>query len=232
MILGLMLILSGLFYAVVIIYAGSHLVEIHGRAILLNRFLLPFTIIIGTILLGVLILVHRLIHWKDGVFLDQDRLIFRSGFVGKVCLWQEVCRLDTRITHVKFGSSEIANKIKIIIKFNNQQKVILKNHYERMTVLIQAVREKCLPILIEKGKQQLESGKQISFHKKIHANDQGLVINNVQYSWGQLAKPVIKNNKIRFFLLEGESSSTLASIGLNNIKNLDLLLFLCQNLPG
>ena len=105
-------------------------IRIHGRAIVLLH--APALLLLLLCLpLGVLILVVTGINWNNHLALHERGLIRRWGVSKKIWIWQATDRLDTRITHIKFGGNIVDIRIHLLLE-NPHDRFVIQNQYRDM----------------------------------------------------------------------------------------------------
>lgn len=228
-IIGSLLAISALLFSLIHFINTWQLIGIHGRAIVLNRFSIPLTLL-GLILpLGILMIVFANFHSSDGITIYEKGLVEKRGLRERIWLWESTNRLDTRIKKVKFGGSLIALKIKVFLENHQLRRFIIQNRYAPMEDLIYQIRLNVLPLLVKKAHRQLLRGETITFHKNLTATYPGLEIKNGLLPWQELSKAEINNGQLKFY--KKNNQTEIFKVNIQNIESLDLLLHLIKNPP-
>lgn len=228
-VIGSLLTVSAVLFSLIHLSNTWQLIGIHGRAIILNRFSMPLTLL-GLILpMGILLIVFANIHSSDGITLYNKGLVEKRGLRESIWLWDTTHRLDTRITKVKFGGSLIALNINVLLEDQQQRRYTIHNRFDSMDDLIYQVRLKVLPLLVKKAHSQLLKGETITFQKNLTATYPGLEIKNGLLPWQELSKAEVENGQLRLYKKNNQAEVFMSNI--KNIKSLDLLLHLIKNPP-
>ena len=203
-------------------------IRLHSRAIILHH-APSLLLLLACIPLGVLILLITGINWNNHLTLYEGGFIRSWGLRKKTWYWQSTTRLDTRITHIKLGANIINMRIKLLMA-NQNENLVIRNRYRPMQDLIHQIRSILVPILWKQALGQLARNESVSFHKGLVATWLGLEIRGVQVPWHLIDTAIIKNHKL---ILQGvQEIEKLIQVNLNQINNLDLLLFLLNNPPN
>lgn len=227
--IGSLLIFTAIFLSLSRLNALLRAMEIHGRAILLNpSFLL---ILAGPALLpfGIICLIWVLRHKHDGLMLFENGMIEQKGKQEHLCYWQDITQLDSRITHIKFGSSTIATRIKVTLRDQDQEELILRHRYENMIACLHQIREKVLPILYNRAQDQLTRQEYLEYGKGLRVNSSGLEFQECFQSWSDLENPIIEDGVL--ILSTKPDHSIFFRSNIHHIKNLDLLVHLINHPP-
>ncbi len=224
--LGCMLILASISFFALRFSDMATGIRAHGRAVILLH--APALIVLLAFLpVGVLVLLITAIHWDNHLTLFEEGLVLRRGRKQKVCEWKQTTRLDTRITHIKFGGSIVDIRIKLLLG-NTHDKLVVHNWFEDMSEIVQDVRTTLLPILVEWAKGQFKHKKTIEFHRNLVGNQDSLKIKGEPFGWREFDLPKIKNQKITLY--GNQEHNKLFQADLEKIANLDLLVVLLKNL--
>ncbi len=225
--LGCLLILASIVFSALRFTEIVMSVRVHGRAIILLH--APYLLISLTGLpLGAIILFLRAVNWDNHLTLHDRGLILRQGLTERTWYWASTTRLDTRITHIKFGGGIVNIRIHLTLG-NPDETLVIRNRYEDMPTLVQKVRSILLPILAQWAEERFIQNKQIKFHKALLATGEGLEIKGDQISWENIDFPGIKNQQL--ILNKKPDREKLFQSNLNKITNLDLLIYLIKNPP-
>jgi hypothetical protein len=225
--LGWSILIAALGFFALRLSAMITAIQFHGRAILL-QYATSLLLLLACLPLGFMILVVTVIHWNNHLTLYQHGLIKRQGLRKKTWIWRATTRLDTRITHVKFGGNIVHIRTKLIIG-SPQATLVVRNRYRDMPDLVQKIRAILIPILWDWAQQQFAHNRPIEFHPELTATRQGLKIHEDQHPWPGIGAAKIKHQKL---VLEGtQDHQTLLQVSLNKVINLDLLLFLINHPP-
>ncbi len=203
-------------------------VRTHGRAIILSKLPMPLAICTIIFLIGVLLIIRLPIHWSDGITLYKNAMIMRSGIKKRLWLWQETKRLDTRLVDIKFASTTIATKLRIVLESEGNQRLVIRNRYHNMEALNNHIRTNILPILYQKEMQRLSQGGSISFHKNLVVFQNSLKINNNMLAWRQIEKIEVDKRYLKIYTKSNPNKPQF-STNVNKITNLDLLHYFAKN---
>ena len=225
--LGTSIILAATSFLTLGFYELVMAVRLHGRAVILQH-APSLILLLASLPIGVVILAFTAINWNNHLTLFDHGLVLRRGLRKRVWIWEATTRLDTRITHIKFGGSIIDVRVWLILG-KPQDTLILRNQYEDMSNLVQMIRLRLLPCLVEQAFESLRQNHPIKFTKGLSATRQGIEVNGTLYFWNQIDAPMIKNRKLT--LRESQSQVKVVHENLNKITNLDLLLYLLNYPP-
>ncbi len=231
-----LLILIGLLFIFTAVYlSASQLItlltaiEIHGRAILLNpSFLL---ILAGPLLLpfGIFCLIWALRHGHDGIIIFENGMVVQKGKKAHIWHWKNIIQLDSQITHINFGSSTLATRLKVRMRSRDQKKILLRHRYENMEACTHQIREIVLPILYDDGHDLLARQQYLEFGKGIRGNRTGLEFRDRFQAWTNLDNPLIENGVL--ILTTKPDGDVFFRSKIDSIENLDLLVHLIKNPP-
>lgn len=228
-VISLLLIFTAIYLSLSRLFNLLAAIEIHGRAILLNpAFLL---ILVGLILLlfGIICLVWVLRHEWDGIMLYENGMTLQNGKKEHIWYWHDINQLDSRVTHVKFGSSTISTRIKVTLGHQYRNRLILRHRYENMMACIHQIRNKVLPILYDRAHDQLSRQEYLEFGKGLRVKSSGLEFQDRIQLWSDLENPLIDNGLLK--LLTKPDHSIFFQSKIHHIKNLDLLVHLINYPP-
>jgi hypothetical protein len=225
--LGTSIILAAISFFTLGFYELVMAVRLHGRAMVLLH-APPLILLLASLPVGVIILAVTAINWNNHLTLFDQGLVERRGLRTRIWTWEETNRLDTRITHIKFGGSIIDMRVCLILG-KPRDTLLMRNHYEDMSHLIQQIRVRVLPYLVEQTSERLNKNHPIEFTKNLLATRQGVEVNGKSFFWNQIEKPIIKNRKL--ILRESQSQQKVFHVNLKRITNLDLLIYLFNHPP-
>jgi hypothetical protein len=227
-------LLSGIFLVLISILATAYLAmqalqkaQNHGWAILVAQLPLMILLVVFVLPLGIGLNCYTKRHWDDGI------IIFEQGFVKKQkkrserWLWSEIECLDTRMVKSVFGGSEVNSRIQIDIEAEDHSPLKIKHRYDKMVELAQIIRKKTVPILYQKKRQQLSQKGAEIFHKNLELNHEGLKFKQSQLDWKKIDAIETQQGVLNFSARDQTKKSI--KIPLNQLSNLDLLLFIVHN---
>jgi len=202
-------------------------VSVHGRAVFLLH--APALILwLALFPLGMIILLITGLNWNNHLTLYERGLAVHRGLRKRIWYWERTTRLDTRITHIKFGGNIVDIRIKLILG-NPHEMLVIRNRFTPMSDLVQLIRSKLLPILAEWAEDQLHQNKPLVFHTGLVAVKTGLEIHGRKMRWGAIEGPKLKGKKL--ILLKSQAKEKLFQVNVNEITNLDLLVYLIKYPP-
>lgn len=203
-------------------------IERHGRAVALGT-ITPFILTsLLAFIIGLVLLVSTRRHWNDGVGIYPSGIALHRGKNVDHISWEQVKRFDSQIKLIKFATSVMDIRSKIILETEDNRKFKITNRVADMQDLIHQLREQLLPRLYEKSLQTLHQGGQISFHRQLTANLNTLYIKGQQHPWERLT-PVIKNRVLVIRQLTNQE--VLFKGKINQFQNTDILLAFLENPP-
>ncbi len=224
-ILLLLLSLISLFYGLFTTWSA---VERHGRVMVLQDFPLYLLIAIITLVVGLILLVFTGRHWNDGVGVLANGISVIKGKKSAFIPWESIQRFDTRIKLIKFATSVMDIRSKIILETDKNKKFTITDRISGMRELVQQCREKILPRLYEQSLSTLRQGGQLSFHRHLKATLNALLIKDQPHPWEGL-EPVIKS---RSLVIKAPSNKEILFKGhVNHFRNTDILLAFLENSP-
>jgi hypothetical protein len=226
--LGTSIILGSVSYFTMAFFELVMAVQLHGRAMVLLH-ASPLILMLAFLPLGVIILLHTAVNWDNRLQLFERGIFLQRGLRKQIWAWVGTTRLDTHITHIKFGGSIIDIRVRFILGSSTEM-LVIHNQYEDMSAIIHEVRARVLPIMVERATEILNQGRSIEFSKKLSANLRGLLINGDVFPWNQLEPPIIKNRKL--VLRENKNQEKVLQSNIEKITNLDLLVFMLNHSPG
>ena len=225
-----LLILLGVLYSGYTIFHSRRLISVHGRAILLNRLPFPIFLILISIVMGIILILHQVNHHHDSIFISKKGFAIHDGKIIISLRWQEIIRMDTRFTDFKFGRTIFYTNREIVLENTDHKLYIIRDRYIEMQDLINIIRSNVLSHLYINAVTKMNGSTPIIFHKRLLAERQGLMFQHQSIPWRSIRKPEIHRN--RLIIRENElDKQILINIKLSNIKNLDLLLLLCEKQP-
>ncbi len=142
-------------------------------------------------------------------------------------MWSEIEQLDTRIINSVFGGSEINSRIMITIEAQNHPPLKIVHKYKNMSELAQEIRKNSLPILYEKFLTEWNSKGETQFHKNLTLDRAGINFNGQELKWDEF--DAVETQKGHLTIQTRNEEKNIIKIPLNQIQNLDLLLFILQN---
>lgn len=204
-------------------------IEIHGRAVLLNRLPLPL-LLIGVVLpLSIGFIIYAKQHWNDSVEIYGLGFVKYRGKQKKIWLWEKTERFNNQVIYSKFAGNAIAIRVNITLKDLQQDQITLKNHYARMDDVLYQVRRHVLPILTIKARQKLLNGESIQFHKQMRVSNIGVQIKESIFPWHEFGIPTIHNGVLT--LTDISNQKVLLKTNVNQVENVDLLINLIETPP-
>ncbi len=229
LIFGCLLILFGFLYSGYTIFHSWSLISIHGRAILLNSLPLPKFIILTSFAIGIAIIIYQANHHNDSILISKECLIIHDGKKIITIRWQEITRMDTRLIDYKFGRTIIYSNREIVLKNTEHKQVFIRDRYVEMQELINNIRARAISHLYMDAVKKMNGSTPIPFHKHLLADNQGLKFEQQSIPWHSLQTPEIHRNQLIIRDHDPEKQIHI-NIKLSKIKNLDLLLLLCEKL--
>jgi hypothetical protein len=225
---GLLILTASLFLTLIALNIYTSVLR-HGRAVLLNKITGMLPMVLVLIPIGLLLILWAKNHWADQLILNESGLFQKKGKKEQSWLWAETKKLDTIITEIQFGGSDVATRLKLLLTGTNNKKWLIRNHYENILDLVDHIREKVLPGIYNEAKQSLTHNQEIEFHTGLSAGKEGLRIGDQQIPWDEQIISQVKSNKL--IIKDQENQEPLFKTKLKKIKNLDLLLCLVENPP-
>ncbi len=224
-ILLLLLALTSLLYGFFTTWSE---VERHGRAMTLETFPL-FVLISGlAFITGLIVLISTNRHWNDGVGIYPSGITIHQGKKSNFIPWDSIKRFDTRIKLIKFATSVMDVRSKIILETEENKTFKITDRIADMRELVQQCREQLLPRLYEKSVQTLREGGQLTFHPYLLANINSLIIKGHPHPWEGI-EPIIMNRGVAIRQLSDQK--ILFKDNFNHFQNTDILLAFLENPP-
>ena len=204
-------------------------IQVYGRAIILNHAPLIYLLFFIGLPFGIIAILSAKNHWNDGITIYAEGFSLKHGIEKQKWIWQDVTSLDTRITHIRFGGSDVSVKVKMAIQDQDGRNLIIKNHYERINDLVAIIRSNILPVLLVHTRLSFVQDYPIRFGDNLKAYSHGIILNDTPHSWHDLDAPMIK--KDRLILLTKQHKKIFQS-KIHRIKNMDLLIHLIKYPPA
>lgn len=227
LIVGGLFILTSIILILILIIETSTQIAFHGRAIILGIFTLPTVLYVLLFFAGILLIHLAVRHWHDGIQLYEAGLSQQTAKREKTWLFDATQRFDSFITQVMFGGSIVSTRIKIIFEDGSDNHFIIRNRYDRMLALIEAVRERVVPDLIERAHRRLLNGETLYFHENLQADSLGLLINGQVTAYDQVESRI--NNQVIKLHQKDNPKAILFKSAITQIRNFDVLLNLLEN---
>jgi hypothetical protein len=226
-ILGGISILVAIGLTIQLIANTSENINIHGRAVVLRIFPYPVALFAGLFFGGLLAVILAILSWHDGITLFETGLILRKGNRDHTWIYKDTSRFDTYITNINFGGSVVSISAQIILENGNNQRLMIKNKYDKMPVLVDNLRGLILPELIKKCRLQLHSGENLFFHKFLQINKDNIIIEGS-------ARPIadvdyLQRNKVFTLFDKNNPKKRYLKLKYHQIRNLDVLIDLLEN---
>lgn len=225
---GCLIILVAIFFFTLRFSELVMTVRLHGRAMVLLH-APSLILLLACIPIGATTLFLTAVNWGNHLALFDHGFFLQHGLRKRTWYWESTTRLDTRVTHIKFGGSIVDIRIRLILG-NPHETLLIRNQYEEMAALVQKIRTLLLPVLSEWAIKSLNQHKTIKFQKGLVGTRQGLDINGDLINWKKINSPIIKNRKV--ILQKTQDQEKLFQGNINQISNLDLLVFLLKGSPG
>ncbi len=224
---GILLALIGFLGASYLLITAWHSVQFHGWAVLIAQ--LPWVLLLALVILplGIGLFLFAVRHWEDGIIVHEQGFIKNHKKRRKLWLWSEIEQLDTRIINSVFGGSEINSRIMITIEAQNHPPLKIVHKYKNMSELAQEIRKNSLPILYEKFLTEWNSKGETQFHKNLTLDRAGINFNGQELKWDEF--DAVETQKGHLTIQTRNEEKNIIKIPLNQIQNLDLLLFILQN---
>lgn len=204
-------------------------IQWHGRAVLLGIFPNPLSIYAAIFLIGSIMIILALIHWKDGLTLYEAGILRYTANKGQFWSYQQTKRFDSYITQIHFGGSVVETRAQLILEDGSGKRWVIRNRYHQMSDLINSIRSNILPELILRAHQKLLSGETLIFHKALLASQFGVEVNGECLTYCQV-EPLIKNHILKL-TQDGNPKKVLFKSKITKIRNLDVLIDLFENPP-
>jgi hypothetical protein len=205
-------------------------IQTHGRAMILETF--PFPIVIYAIILvgGIILVILSKLRWWDCITLFEAGLIKEKGNCVEVWFYEDTDCFDNYVINIIFGGSIVGGQVKILLEDGSKGSMIIRDNFIRMPDLVQTLRSRVLPGLIERARLQLDEGQVLHFNKKLSASAHGIEINHEVLPYKAI-QAEIKNHTIE--LLQKENPRKLLyKSSVTKIRNMDLFLDLLDNPPN
>jgi len=229
--LGLLL---GIFLGLISIVGTAYLAvqalqkaQFHGWAILVVQLPLMIFLVVFVLPLGIGLIFYTKRHWDDGIIIYEQGFVKKHKKRSERWLWSEIERLDTRMVKSVFGGSEVNSRIQIDIEAIDHSPLKIKHRYDKMVELAQIIRKKSVPILYQKKRPQLSQKGAEIFHKNLELSHEGLIFNQSQLDWKKIDAIETQRGVLNFSARDQTKKSI--KIPLNQLSNLDLLLFIVHN---
>jgi len=204
-------------------------INIHGRGIILTILPRPAAFYVLLLFAGTLLITIAMIYWQDGIDLYERGLEHRSARKVTSWVYKDTKRFDSYISQITFGGSIVNIRVKVVLEGLAGKPLVIRNQYDRMMGLIEALREKILPDLIKENRQQLFMGDTLFFHRSLQAHQNNLIIKSKSIPYERVSV-TFDNQLIKLHEKDNPKNVFLAS-KIQLIQNLDLLLNLLENPP-
>ena len=226
---GLLLIIIAVIAFGIGVYTSWITVRLHGRAALLQTVPLPLLIFLLGLLLGIVLLHYTRRHWHDRVSLYENGLILQSGKNTTTWLWQTTSYFSPDISVLKFGTSIIGEKYRLILEDDDGQQMIIPGRYADMVTLVEQIRNSLLPQMYTASIATMLKGESIPFAPELNAVLKGLIIKDDLCRWASLNPPQVVKNQLKLSRIG--DNKVVYKTPIKQVKNLDLLLTLFENPP-
>ncbi|MCB2202407.1 hypothetical protein KQH56_00220 [bacterium] len=226
--IGVLLLISALALLLYGVFTSWRAVQAHGRSVLLRTAPLPLLGFLIALVMGILILSTTSQHWGDHITLFVNGLDIHKGKQQNFLPWQAITRFDARIKVVKFATSNLDIRSKMLLVGDAGRNYTITDQFENLSDLIGQVRNRLLPILYQSTLQRLGAGEEISFHKHLAAKSEGLVVHGHTYAWEDVQSRIHRRSlRIR----QTSDDTNLFRTKTKRVRNLDLLMTLLENPP-
>lgn len=229
LILGIILLVDAILFALISTFNLWHAIQAHGRAILLVKITNPLIAVCLILPIGILLILLAAMNWQNSLTLYENGLIIRRQNRENTLLWDSIERFDNQITIVKFSGTTITARRRIILEDDQTKRLIIHNRYDHMDEMIAQLRRLILPGLFKKADRKLRQGGEISFQTNLAARKEGLRIKDFFVPWHGVQVHADKKGKI--LITQQVDQQVLMKLKSNQIKNFDVLLHLIDNPP-
>ena len=230
LILGILLILDALIFGLIKTFNIVNAIQSHGRSVILARFSDPIFALCLILPLGIILIILAALNWQNGLTLHANGFLLRRFNRKIIWLWMDIKRFDNQITCVKFSGSVIGKQRKIILENDHQNRLRIRNSYERMDELVDDLRKSILPKLFSRSRKQMQAGETFSFHKHLQGSLEGVQIKETLFTWEEIHIAINKKGLL-VISLHADQEMVFKS-RTKSIKNLDVLLYLQENPPN
>lgn len=230
LLLGCGLVLGTIGLSVHLILTTWARIIIHGRAVILTIFPLPTAAYGIVFIVGILLIIHSIIHWNDSITLYEKGFVQSAGKKEQTREYAHTNRFDSHITQIMFGGSVVSTKERIILENGSNRRWVIRRPYTYMDKLIQTLRQNILPGLILRARQQLSEGAVLTFHKYLQASGSGLEFKDDQIAFADVG-PEIENGVLKLHKID-QTDRVFFKSKVTHIKNLDVLIDFLENPPG
>ncbi|GAB4328460.1 MAG: hypothetical protein Kow00117_14910 [Phototrophicales bacterium] len=184
---------------------------------------LAATITVAIIFVAVLIVGWFVLHlWNREIILYEKGFTYREGSNIAYIRFQEIVSIHQRGQVVSyFGGLLKRSTYQFTIHTQNDETITLNTLYNRLDNLTLRLEQAIMPHLLERTRQQLESGELIQFHTQLSIDSSGLHNNTRQLSWEDFGGYDIKQGKLH---LKHHQGDIWLSISLHEIINIRVLL--------
>lgn len=202
-------------------FQSWELVNHHGRAILLQVLPQPLILISLAVPVGVILILIAVSSWENGVLLYEKGLALYRGKRFTVLPWDKIIRMDAEFLTIKLAGHPFQKRTRMIFEDEFGKVYRIPDRYADMTELVQAVRQRLLPLLFARAQKTLQKNQTLLFHPLLLAQANGLLIRNNHCAWQAVVAPVIDKGKLK--IMDRKTGQILFQEKTSRIRNLDLL---------
>ncbi|MFU8826017.1 MAG: DUF6585 family protein [Brevefilum sp.] len=229
LILGVGLIISSVGLTVVLASQTWDRINNHGRAVILSAFPLPTALYVLMFLIGVLLISLAIIFWHEGISLFEQGLVLRSARKSKIWTYENTTRFDSHLTQVTFAGSMVSTDVKLILEDQTGQRMVIRNRYKNLPILVDTLRNTIVPLLIKNARQRLQRGEDLVFHQDLQANPSAILILGEEMPY-QSVEVAIENQVLKLHQA-GDIKQVYFKSRVHDIRNLDVLFNLLEDPP-
>jgi hypothetical protein len=214
-------------YGLYVTYAAF---QKHGPALIDDTLMVPVTIAIILLLLGLAAGWSAYVNWNKGVAVYERGFAIRDRKGIQAWRWEEVVSLTAAVTR-HYTNGIYTGTTHIYSLFNRQnQRLVVNDIYTKVEELAKAIQDGIYPILYDQAAKQYNAGQRLVFGP-VAISKNGIQVGKKVYPWTEVQQVSIERGILRVSKKGGGWFSG-AGASATGIPNLNVLLNIIHQVVG
>jgi hypothetical protein len=212
------------------LYGAYAAYQKHGLVMFEEELIVPATLALGMLVLGLVAGGAAYRNWKKGVVVYERGFAFHDRNGIQTWNWQDVISVTAAITrHYANGIYTGTTHVYSLINRQNQR-LVLSDIYTKVEELAKIIQDSIYPLLYDQAAQQYNTGQKLVFGPVVISKD-GIQVGKKAYPWSEVQQVSIHQGNLKVSKKSGGWFSG-TRVSASAIPNLNILLNIIHQVVG